>query len=274
MTSPSPAAPRRSICACLAVGAAAFVLVCVATGCGSDSGAEGSTAQRRLAAAQSTAVPLALVTAPTPRLRVARYDTSGTLAQVRGGNLDLRKVNAALRAAVLADQREFAPFARRGAIGTAKRYRGVYRTVVDRRFASASTVVVSALMPAIEQFPGGSLGNGWVAATVRVPSGTPVAISDLFADPSRGVRVLAAEWKTRFRRASPDAWPCVRLHPSSYRPVPRNYRHFALTPRGVVVGFWQEAACNRLQATVPYSVLRPYLSGLGSRLIAGVRPPS
>jgi len=96
-----------------------------------------------------------LIEAPTPHFQVPRYDTSGSIPQVSGTGMDLRKVNIALREAVLRDQREFAPFARKGAIGTAKGYRGIYRTSVSRRLLSASTVVVSALMPAIEQYPGG-----------------------------------------------------------------------------------------------------------------------
>jgi hypothetical protein len=214
-----------------------------------------------------TVSPLTVIAVPTPRLAVRRYDTSGTYPQVRSSVWDLRQVNASLRRAVFADQRKFAPRARRGAVGTAKWYRGVYRTSVDRRLISASTVVVSALMPATEQYPGGSLGKGWLASTVRVPTGAPVTISDLFANPSRGLRVLAKAWKSHFPRTD----PCIRLHLSDYLPMASNYRHFALTPRGLAVGFWQEAACSPLHATVQYAVLRPYLSELGTGLIAAVR---
>jgi len=57
--------------------------------------------------------PLAIVKAHTPPLRVPRFDTSGTYPQVRGRAADLRAVSEALRAAVLADQRAYAPYARR-----------------------------------------------------------------------------------------------------------------------------------------------------------------
>jgi hypothetical protein len=224
----------------------------------------------RHAVARTT--PLTILEEPTPVVRVPRYDTSGTYPQARGADLDLRKANAALRKAVLADQRAYAPDARKAA-RMPNRYRGVYRTSVDRRLLSASTVVVSALLPATELYPGGSLGKGWLAMTVRVPSGAPVRISQLFTDSTRGLRVLADEWKAQFRRANPDAWQCVRLHLRDYRPAPSNYRYFALTPRGIAVGFWQEPACNRLQATVSYALLRPYLSRLGKQLVDGVRRP-
>lgn len=68
-------------------------------------------------------------------------------------------------------------------------------------------------------------------------------------------------------------WPCVSQFPEDYAPRAHNYRYFALTIRGLAVGFWQAPACDRLQATVRYSHVRPYLSKLGERLVAGVRRP-
>ena len=68
-------------------------------------------------------------------------------------------------------------------------------------------------------------------------------------------------------------WPCVAKDLIRYRPTARNYRYFALTPNGLAVGSWLEEACTRLQATVPYTRLRPYLTSLGRQLVAGVRRP-
>src|SRR3981189_1555891 len=59
--------------------------------------------------------PLAVFEMPTPTFWVPRYDTSGTYLQARGRGVDLGKVNAALRQAVLFDQREYAPYARKAA---------------------------------------------------------------------------------------------------------------------------------------------------------------
>jgi hypothetical protein len=207
---------------------------------------------------------------PTPTFWVPRYDTSGTYLQARGRGVDLGKVNAALRQAVLFDQREYAPYARKAA-RVANPYRGVYRTSIDRRLLSASTVVVSALMPTTELYPGGSLGKGWVAMTVGVPTGEAVRITDLFADPPQGLRALAMAWKAQMRKTR--LWSCIAKDLTRYRPTARNYRHFALTPNGLAIGTWQEEACNRLQASVPYALLRSYLSNLGRRLVAGVRRP-
>jgi len=250
---------------------ATVVLALLASGCGSSSGESSGTSRgARASGLSARTLPLAVVEAPTPRFQVPRYDTSGTYPRVRDRNLDLSAVNAALREAVLADQREFAPGARRYSIGTAKRFRGVYETSVDRRLLAASTVVVSALMPATTLYPGGSHGKTWVAMTIRVPSGEPVMITDLFADPPRGLRVLARAWKTR---ATSRYGRCVAIVPSDYRPTAHNYRHFALTVHGLAVGFLQPPSCNRLQATVPYAVLRPHLSKLGATLVTGVRRP-
>jgi hypothetical protein len=219
-------------------------------------------------------VALSVVRAPTPRLEVPRYDTSGTYPQVRNGTLDLGAVNRSLRAAVLADQRAYAPHARREKAqappsGLATRYRGVYRTGVARRLVSASTVVVSALIPlTAELFPGESGGDGWLGVTVRVPSGERVAISGLFSRPAEALRVL------RNHLRGPAIATCIRLHPSDFRPTLANYRQFALTPRGLAIGFREDDACYRLVATVRYEILRPYLSRLGAKLVAGVRPPA
>jgi hypothetical protein len=267
---PRPTPGRRPPFATLILlGATAVVAAIAAPACGSSTDASDPTAS----SGTGQASPLVVVEAPTPPLRVPRYDTEGTFPQVRDGGIDLAAVNRALRLAVLSDQREYAPDARRYSRGTARRYRGVYRTTVDRRLLSASTVVVSALMPATKLYPGGNQGRTWVAATVRVPSGQPVRIIDLFAKPERGLRVLAREWKARLRRTRPELWPCVTLTPADYRPTARNYRLFALTVGGLAVGFWQAPACDRLHATVPYAALRPHLSELGKTLVAGVRRP-
>jgi hypothetical protein len=272
MTPPTP--ELRSTCGRLRPPMAVLAIVLVAlVGDWRVPPARSTGSPVRLSSLPARSAPLTVVAAPTPRFRVPRYDTSGTYPQVRDANLDLSAVNSGLREGVLLDQREYAPAARKNSAGTAKRYRGVYETSIDRRLLSASTVVVSALMPATKLYPGGNEGNTWVAVTVRVPSGRLVSISSLFADPSRGLRALASAWKARVRRTNPRMWPCVRFHLPDYRPGARRYRYFALTAHGLAVGFWQEPACDRLAATVPYAVLRPYLGKLGMTLIAGVRRP-
>jgi hypothetical protein len=215
---------------------------------------------------------LTVRTEPTPRLQVPRYDTSGSIPQVTASGMDLRQVNTALRQAVLRDQRAYAPLARRNARGAGSACRGIYRLAVDRRLLSASSVVVSALLPAIELYLCGNDGKGWVSMTVRVPSGRPVTLAELFRDPEgEGIYKLGVGW---FRAIARD-WriECVVAHLPHYQPSLRNYRYFALTPHGLALAFWQEPACNRIVGVVPYRSLRPYLSPLGRRLVAGVRRP-
>jgi hypothetical protein len=249
--------------------ASAVWLLVLAAACG---GGSNDDARRRsdVEVERATVVALRVIEARTPPLRVPRYDTRGTYLQVRGSGLDLRAVNSTLRAALFADQKAYAPYARREKPGTVYRAHGVYRTAVDRKYLSASTALVSALMPLTrEPFPGQHEGDGWLAITVQVPSGKRVRISDLFTNPKRGLHALAAAWKAQIRRTS--GAPCLRIYRDHYRATAANYRAFALTPRGLAVGSWELAACYRLVATVRYGLLRPYLTKTGAELIKGVR---
>jgi len=212
---------------------------------------------------------LRVVQAPTPRFTVPRYDTSGTYPQVQGGSTSLIAVNHALRQAVLDEQQSYAVSARK-AVRTGNPYRGVFRTGVVRRFLSASTSVVSALIPLRELYPGGNDGDGWIAVTVRVPSGKGVGLGQLFNDPAAALPRLAGVWLGRLTDG--ERTHCVANYLGFYSPSLRHYRNFALTPTGIAIGFWQVPACERLAAIVPYAALRGYLSPLGRQLIAAVRP--
>jgi len=152
--------------------------------------------------------------------------------------------------------------------------------------ASASSVVVSALIPLTGLMPGGNAhGQGWLAVTLRSATGKPVAVEELFADPKSGLAVLAATVESQLVAENPCVkeaveipdYPDVPSYRSGFSPTPRHYRYFALTPRGLVVGFpiGQVAGgiCNRVRTTVAYETLRPHLSALGLRLVDGVRPP-
>jgi hypothetical protein len=227
---------------------------------------------------------------PTPALGVPNYQTSGTYIQVSGDGQRFRAVNAALRAAVLADQRGYARMARREEAETGSNaanypYPGTYKTAPNRRLVSASSEVVSALIPTLRLYPGGNDGATWIAATIRVPSGARVRLGDLFANPSKGLAALARS--VRSKLVSENA--CVRQSIGAEReiglaydlrgfdPKPGHYRYFALTPQGLAIGFplGQVGAptCNRVETTVPYSVIRPQLSALGRRLADAVRRP-
>ncbi len=226
---------------------AALVLALAASAC--DSHSHGATT------AQPS--PLGVVSVVTPRFRVARFETAGTYPRFRDAKVELQGVNRALRDAILADQRAFEPIARRHA------GHGYYETELDRTLISASSVVVSVLIPrarALLPLPPGS--DGWLALTLRVPSGKRVALPELFARRAQAMRILDAKIRSdRFFDAS------VRRHPAA---ALRN-NWFAVLPSGLAVGV--VGAARQDEVVVPYRALRPYLSRLGLTLVAGARWP-
>ncbi|HZT84090.1 MAG TPA: hypothetical protein VE984_01540 [Gaiellaceae bacterium] len=210
---------------------------------------------------------LALVGAAPPCFPAQGYVTAGAYPNVRGTSKRAARANIALRRAVIADQRSYARTALRRAASRA----GIYEMGIDQELTSASTVVVSALIPALELHPGGGAGQTWIAATVDVRSGKAVSLRQLLANPPLALPVLAADWKARLRHTT--LWPYVAQDTAGYTPSFAHYRYFALTPTGLAFGFRQEPGGSRFAAVIPYRLVRPYLSPLGRRLVAGVRRP-
>jgi hypothetical protein len=230
-------------------------------------------------------VALTVTTRPTPQFQVPHYRTSGTYPQVGGGNVDLRRVNTALTGVVLAEQRRYAPLARR----QEKRapdpihlgYTGTFATSVVRGLISASSGVVSALIPLDEIYPGGHVETYWLSATLRVPSGSAVALSALFANPARALPILAREARRRLVSSNGcvrDSLATEQSYANGFAPTAENFAHFALTPGGLAVGFPPEqvasAVCNEVKVRVPYTALSSYWSTLGRKLVSAVRRPS
>jgi hypothetical protein len=214
-----------------------------------------------------TATPLRVVPTTTPRFAVGYYDASGVFPQVRARGRDLGAVNAGLRRAILDDQRRYVRGMGRAVNLT---FGGIYSTAIDPRLISASTTVVSAMVPALELYPGGNDGSGWVSATVRVPSGRRVQLADLFSEGD--LRAFAREWRLRFSHTRQGA--LLRSYPTDFRDAVFRHAFFALTSNGLAAGFWQDGPTIRLQAKVPYDAIRKRLSPLGARLVAGVRAPT
>jgi len=225
---------------------------------------------------------LRVVPRPTPPLRVPHYRTRGTYPQVSRRGLDLRRVNAALRNTVLVEQKRYARVAleqeARSPDPIRLGYKGLFQTSTVPRLISANTVGVSALIPLDEIFPGGHEAGYWLSVTVLAPSGTRVRLPDLFTNRSVALRAIAAAaQRTLVRKNS-----CVRvslardpLLKRGFAPTVKNYRRFALTRRGLTIGFpigqVASGVCNRVEATVPYAALRSGLSRLGKDLIAAIR---
>ena len=210
---------------------------------------------------------LGVISARTPSFPAAGFHTYGSYPLVQGG-IDLRHVNVALEAAVAADQRRFLPQAKNrlahaSRATIADRLVGDYDTDFDRGLVSASTAVVSVLLPRTrEVLPLDGLPDGWLGITLRVPSGERVTFADLFADRRAAVRFLRA----RARDQSPGGG-CTSNKVSPSTAV-------ALLPTGLVVGIPSKGPCYRFTLTVPYRDLRRYFSPLGARLAAGARWPS
>jgi hypothetical protein len=237
------------------------------------------------------AMPLVVHQARTPRFQVRHYITQGTYPRVAGGGgLDLRAVNAALRDAVVSDQRAYAVLARGAVRGIPQHQNGpdgLYQTGVGHWFISASSVVVSGLLPDLELFPGGNDGSGWIPFTVLVPSGKRVTQLQLIAHGRHGVRAFTSA-VLRYGKLHGERHTCSGV---GYRLAAREDGEFlalfardrlgqsviALVPGGVIVGtpnYVIPPACGRIELTVPYRVMWPYLSSLARKLIAGVRAPA
>lgn len=214
------------------------------------------------------ASPLGVVSLSTPPVRVAGIKTSGSYPRFAGDGVDLRRVNAALGRAIVADQRGFAPRSR------GVRTRGFYELEFRRDLISASSIVASALLLVTSDvLPLQSSGEHWLAVTVHVPSGEPVRLADLFANPDRTMRAIQ-------RRIPRQALTCARGRTRYYVPPVRKSTDYALFPRGLVLGFGEDPSCAGVVAsppfavTVPYRVLQPYLNDAGASLVNGVRPPA
>jgi hypothetical protein len=203
------------------------------------------------------------------------FTTSGTYPQFTGaGGLDA--VNTAIRNAIVQDQQATkALFTQFGSpqpgVGP-----GIYSTDPAKGIISASSALVSVLIPRTAIFPGGNDGGGWISTTVLVPSVRAISLSDLFADQAQGLDTIATSTKTQ---ALADS--CIGTNgdnsalDNAVAPTTANYQHFALSPSGITVGFDQGSlgteACGAKQFTVPWSMVRPLLNALGSQLIGELR---
>lgn len=217
---------------------------------------------------QSPVRRLTLVSAATPCLPVPGYATSGLYPAVLGVSKRATRTNLALRSAVVADQLRFARTARRHMLSDVT---GSYETGIDPGLTSASTAVVSALLPVQELSRSGAGGETWIAVTVAGQSGRTVTLSELLARAPLALPRLVSVWKSGLKGTA--LWARIAGDPAGYTPTLAHYRLFALTPKGLAFGFPQSPDGPRFAALVPYRLVQPYLSRLGRRLVAGVRRP-
>lgn len=211
---------------------------------------------------------LTLVSAATPCLPVQGYATSGSYPAVLGVSKGAARANVALRRAVVADQLSLAQSVKRHLVRRGGR---IYETAIDPELVSASTTVVSALIPALKPYPGGAEGRTWIATTVEVRSGRTVGLAAILGRAPLALPRLVRAWESRLPGSTLGAR--MARDPAAYTPTLGHYRLFALTPAGLAFGFPQGPDGPRFTAIVPYRLVRPYLSRLGRRLVAGVRRP-
>jgi hypothetical protein len=219
--------------------------------------------------------------APLTPLGVPDYSTKGTFPQVAGGEVSLTTTNFALRQIVLSNEEQFADSARKEAqipsipeVGL-----GLYQAAPKRRLISASSVVVSALVPTVMYYPGGTANETWLSATVDIQSGKLLSLSDLFTDPTVGLKALASASRTKLvasisgLKAELQHLQKARLSFGGFAPTRSNFQYFALLRSGLAVGFpaYQLVYAGRTQFVIPYKVIRPYLNRLGERMVAGVQ---
>ncbi len=213
-----------------------------------------------------------------PSLGLRRYRTIGTYPKFVDRGRPLRRVNETIERAVMHNRRLFKPAARSHARYAPTRIgSGLFSFSGTDGVISASPAVVSVLIPTEECFPGSNECAGWFGDTVRIHSGASVRLSELFQNPSKGLRRLAQLAKRRLLRSN----ACVR---SAYRSPPpppglsptlSNYQNFAMVRGGLTIGFYQDQVgwpeCGNPEVVVPYRRLEPQLSRLGKRLEGGVR---
>jgi hypothetical protein len=135
---------------------------------------------------------------------------------------------------------------------------------------SANSVVVSALLKAFFENPGGEPDQYWISFTIEVPTGRLVGLSELFVNPAKALVAIST-----YARATVLATSECAVFQEGFAPTAENYRDFALTERGLIIGLvLGPVACGRTQAIVPWGWVRPLLNDLGQRLVGSIRTPT
>jgi hypothetical protein len=242
---------------------------------------------------KSIATALQVIQVPAPPLPVPeyRYRTTGTYPQVVGAP---SAVNEGLTRAMLAHERDYVVDGIYRTYG--RHYKGfemspspgIFRANWSSfwsrtEFTSASTGVVSVMIPMLELYPGGNDGDVWMGATVRVPSGSPVYLRDILGRPKQAIPAIGD--LARARLSHTDKGVHYRLTSKmdrefvvrSFAPRAKHAVRWALTPTGLALGYPVGAVSTVpsgwVETTIPYWRLSPYLTKPGRKLIADVRWP-
>jgi hypothetical protein len=233
--------------------------------------------------ADDAVTPLKVVQIDTPRATTTtEVEESGTYFKVLTSSSALGSVNAALQAAVRSEEDRFLT-----AVNKAEPIRGpsVFKTTFVREYLSASTAVVSELLPISETLGPGGTGESWIATTVSVPSGRKLDIFDsMFSSSSIGLRLIAASVRHQIMNGVSSQDECVRQSQANlpefaagFDPTMSNFTYLSMTTKGLAVGIPQEQiggdACGGIEVTVSYAAVRSALSSEGRKLIGELRSP-
>jgi hypothetical protein len=135
-------------------------------------------------------------------------------------------------------------------------------------FVAISSRIASTLV-SVSASPAGTSWSLWISSNVLVPSGRPVNLmKTLFTRPAVVESVLDRESNQAFRNFSSS----FRMTPPFQVSPP--FPSLALTRDGMLIGFtggdFGGTPGTRLEVLVPYSLLTPYLSGLGKAIVASM----
>jgi hypothetical protein len=239
--------------------------------------------------ATSGAKPLAFNSVPTPKFAFPHYHTIGSYLEVRTSTQSVVAVNAVLRSAVIRFEHRFKVAAEqelRSVGGYIPPEYGLFETLTNVNFASANSDVVSVLLPTVQAYPAGVPYEAWLATTVMVSNGKSIDLSKaLFVRQSSALHAIARAVYSDIVSGSTPTERCVAeglkiitntaALRGGFAPTKSHYRYFALTSNGLAVGIPQAQvasdACGRVEETIPYKALLPYLSSNGKELVAAVQ---
>ena len=150
-----------------------------------------------------------------------------------------------------------------------------------RSLMSVSSIAMSVLLKEVFKNPGGHAYESWIGFLLEVPSGRPIGVRALFAEPAKALRAISSSVRSSVLATYDGCRDVIlsdEVFQEGFAPTVENYSDFALTEGGLVFGLSQgqvgDEACSRMQATVPWNLARPLLNDLGRRLVAAIRQPT
>lgn len=216
-----------------------------------------------------------------PPLHVPYYRTFGRFPNVKESGANLTKVNAALREDVTSDELAYANQAESqeshelsdGAPRSLfKKYPGLYQ-VLTPFVLTANRELISLLVPITRLFPGGTEGSGWISKTLTVPSGKPVALSEVVTSWMDFTGALSSKSNVVARCGGRKlSQPLIAGIIRAVQTMATPPTHFALSASDLVLGYSNgevaALSCSRVSIAIPYRVASPYFTRLGRTLMA------